>query len=241
MAQRRQRPKMTAEEIQAKLELWRPKTELGRKVKAKEITDIATVIESGHQIMEAEIVDMLIPNLETDFILIGQAKGKFGGGKRTIFRKTQKKTREGNKLLYTVMAVVGNKDGYVGIGIGKARETVPAREKATRNAKLNLIQIARGCGSWQCTCGEPHSMPFKVEGREASVQVKFMPAPKGTGLVLDAEIKKIFKLAGIKDVWCKTKGQSKQKMNFVSAAMKALRQGTRQRVVACNLKYGSIH
>ena len=68
-----------------------------------------------------------------------------------------------------------------------------------------------------------------------------MPAPKGTGLVIDEEIKKIFRLAGIKDVWCKTRGQSKQKMNLVSATMRALKQGTRQRVVACNLKYGSIH
>ena len=67
-----------------------------------------------------------------------------------------------------------------------------------------------------------------------------MPAPKGTGLVIDDEIKKIFKLAGIRDVWCKTRGQSTQKMNFVEASMKALRQGTRQKVVACNLKYGSI-
>ena len=190
--------------------------------------------------MEAEIVDMLIPGLETDLILTGQAKGKFGGGKRTIIRKTQKKAREGNKLRFTVMAVVGNKDGYVGIGVGKAKETVPAREKAIRNAKLNIIQIARGCGSWQCTCGTPHSVPFKIQGKDASVKVKFMPAPKGTGLVIDDEIKKIFKLAGIRDVWCKTRGQSTQKMNFVEASMKALRQGTRQKVVACNLKYGSI-
>ncbi|MBT3582867.1 30S ribosomal protein S5 [Candidatus Woesearchaeota archaeon] len=224
----------------SKLELWRPKTELGRRVKSKEITDIAEIIESGHRIMEAEIVDMLIPDLETDFILIGQAKGKFGGGKRRIFRQTQKKTKEGNKPVFSVMAVVG-KDGYVGIGIGRAKETMPSRDKAVRNAKLNLTQISRGCGSWQCTCGEPHSIPFKMEGKEASVEVKFMPAPKGTGLVIDSEIKKIFRLAGIKDVWCKTKGQSRQKANLVSATMKALKQGTRQRVVNCNLKYGSIY
>ncbi|MBT7402779.1 30S ribosomal protein S5 [Candidatus Woesearchaeota archaeon] len=224
----------------SKLELWRPKTELGRRVKSKEITDIAEIIESGHRIMEAEIVDMLIPDLETDFILIGQAKGKFGGGKRRIFRQTQKKTKEGNKPVFSVMAVVG-KDGYVGIGIGRAKETMPSRDKAVRNAKLNLTQISRGCGSWQCTCGEPHSIPFKMEGKEASVEVKFMPAPKGTGLVIDSEIKKIFRLAGIKDVWCKTKGQSTQKTNLVSATMKALKQGTRQRVVNCNLKYGSIY
>jgi small subunit ribosomal protein S5 len=232
----------TREEDRASiLDAWKPKTELGRKVKAGEITDIAQVLESGSRIMESEIVDTLITNLETDFISIGQAKGKFGGGKRRIFRQTQKKTREGNKPIFSVMAVVGNKDGYVGVGVGRAKETMPAREKSVRAAKLNLIQITRGCGSWQCTCGTPHSIPFTVKGKEASVEVNFKPAPKGTGLVIDDEIKKIFRLAGIKDIWCKTRGQSKQKLNFVSATIKALQQVTRQRVVACNMKYGSIN
>jgi len=236
----RRDPKASKEEQFAKLELWQPKTELGKKVKSKEITDISQIICNGIRILEPEIVDYLIPNLESEFIFIGQAKGKFGGGKRRIFRQTQKKTKEGNKPVFTVMAVVGNRDGYVGVGVGRAKETMPAREKALRIAKMNISQIARGCGSWQCTCGEHHSIPFKMLGKESSVEISFMPAPKGTGLVIDDEIKKIFKLAGIKDVWCKTKGQSRQKINFISACMKALRQGTRQRVVSCNVKYGSI-
>ncbi len=238
---RRKRPEATAEEKMQILERWKPKTELGRKVKSGEVNDINIVIESNQRILESEIVDKLLPNLVSDFILIGQAKGKFGGGKRRIFRQTQKKTREGNKPIFTVMAVVGNRDGYVGVGIGRARETMPARSKAVTNAKLNLIQISRGCGSWQCTCGEHHSIPFKVKGKETSVEIKFMPAPKGTGLVIDDELKKIFKLAGITDVWCKTRGQSRQKLNMVSACMKALKRGTCQRVVACNVKYGSIN
>lgn len=237
---RNSRERVSKEEQFEALEAWQPKTELGRKVKAGEVTDVAEVVEYGHRILEPEIVDKLIPNLESEFIFIGQAKGKFGGGKRRIFRQTQKKTKEGNKPIFTVMAVVGNRDGYVGVGVGRAKETMPAREKALRNAKMNLVQIARGCGSWQCTCGESHSIPFEVSGKEASVDLKFMPAPKGTGLVIDDEIKKIFRLAGIKDVWCKTKGQSRQKLNFISACMKALKQGTRQRVVSCNIKYGAI-
>jgi len=237
---RPQRPS-PEEERATIIEKWKPKTELGRKVKAGDITSLAEIIESNHRILESEIVDFLVPNLESDFILTGQAKGKFGGGKRRIFRQTQKKTKEGNKPMFTVMAVVGNRDGYVGIGIGRAKETMPARTKAVRNAKLNVIQVSRGCGSWQCTCGEPHSMPFKLRGKETSVEVNFMPAPKGTGLVIDAEIKKIFRLAGIKDVWCKTRGQSRQKMNMVAACMKALKQGTKQRVVSYNVRYGSIN
>ena len=64
-------------------------------------------------------------------MLIGQARGKFGGGQRRIFKQTQKKTREGNKPHFTTTAVTGNKDGYIGMGAGKAKETVPARELAS--------------------------------------------------------------------------------------------------------------
>ena len=224
---RNRRPRITKspEEIRTEiLDGWHPKTELGHKVKAEEITDMAQVLESGYRIMESQIVDKLVTNLEADFINIGQAKGKFGGGKRRIFRQTQKKTKEGNKPIFTVMAVVGNRDGYVGIGIGRAKETMPARDKATRNAKLRLIQIARGCGSWQCTCGEPHSIPFKVEGKEASVKVKFMPAPKGTGLAVGHNIRKVMEFAGIQNVWGKAKGNSGNTLNFVRAAINALEQ-----------------
>ncbi len=53
-------------------------------------------------------------------------------GSRRVFRQTQKKTKEGNKPKFSTYAVVGNKDGYVGLGFGKAKETVPAREKAVQ-------------------------------------------------------------------------------------------------------------
>ncbi len=223
------------------LEAWQPKTNLGKKVKAKEITNIQQIFDSGQKIMEAEIVDSLVPNLETDYINIGQSKGKFGGGKRRIFKQTQKKTMEGNKPHFAVLAVVGNRDGYIGIGLGKSKETMPAREKAVRAAKLNIFQIARGCGSWQCTCGEPHTIPFKVMGEESSVEVKLMPAPKGTGLVIDNELKKVMKLAGIKDIWSKTRGQTRHKINMISACVKALKAGVNTKVLSKHgIKYGAV-
>ena len=110
----------------------------------------------------------MLKDLQTNFLEIGQSKGKFGGGKRTIWRTTQKKTKEGNKSSFTAMAIVGNKDGFIGIGTGKAKETMPAREKAVRQAKLNIIKIKRGCGSWACNCREPHSLPFAVQGKNGS-------------------------------------------------------------------------
>jgi len=206
------------------IDAWKPKTEMGKKVKMGDITDIDQVLNSDKKLLEAEIVDALLPSLESDLLLIGQSKGKFGGGQRRVFRQTQKKTKEGNKPSFATCAVVGDHKGHVGIGYGKSRETVPAREKAIRRAKINLIKIRRGCGSWQCSCKEPHSIPFEVEGKCGSVKVKLMPAPKGTGLCAGSEISKVLKLAGVEDVWSKTTGKTTSRINLTAAIEKALKQ-----------------
>lgn len=205
---------------------WNAKTAIGQAVKAGTITDIDEVLDNGQRIMEAEIIDVLLPNLETDLLLIGQAKGKFGGGQRRAFKQTQKKTREGNKPKFATFAVAGDADGYVGVGYGKSKETVPSREKAIRNAKLGIFRIRRGCGSWQCGCKEPHSIPFKVSGKCGSVKITLMPAPKGKGLCIESECGKILKFAGINDVWSVTEGQTRSKGNLIKACENALRQLT---------------
>ncbi len=202
---------------------WKPVTELGRKVKEGKITSIDAIFDSGLRIMESTIVDVLLPGLEEDLLLIGQAKGKFGGGQRRIFRQTQKKTKEGNKIHFTTCAVIGNKDGYVGIGFGKSKETVPARDKAKRDARLHLIRIRRGCGSWESDAREPNSIPFEVEGRCGSVRIRLIPAPKGKGLVIEKECAKILTLAGIKDIRSKTSGQTGTKVNLIMALVDALK------------------
>lgn len=215
-----------------KLDAWEPRTSLGKKVKNREITDINYIIDNGLKILESEIVDILLPNLETDLLLIGQSKGKFGGGQRRVFRQTQKKTREGNKPKFSTIAIAGNKDGYVGIGYGKSKETVPAREKAFRSAKLNMIKIRRGNGSWQDSSDDAHTIPFTVEGKCGSVKIKLMPAPKGTGLCVEKECQKILQLAGIKNVRSKTQGQTKTKINLILACEKALKQLMKTKVQA---------
>lgn len=202
---------------------WKPNTTAGKKVKSGEIVDINQILDSGMRILEQEIVEALVPNLESDLLLIGQSKGKFGGGRRRVFKQTQKKTKEGNKPQFSTIAVVGNRDGLVGLGFGKARETVPARDKAFKNAKKNIFKIRRGCGSWQCGCKEPHSIPFTVRGKVGSVQVELRPAPKGKGLVVEKECQKVLERAGIKDVWSKTTGQAKSKVNLMHALEKALK------------------
>lgn len=205
------------------LEVWVPKTEVGKKVKAGEITKIDEILDTGKRVLEYQIIDTLLPAMESDLLMIGQSKGKFGGGKRRAFRQTQKKTKEGNKPKFTTCAVMGNKDGYVGLGYGKAKETVPAREKAFRNAKLNVFKIRRGCGSWECNCKTAHSIPYKVIGKCGSVEVTLMPAPKGTGLCAEKECAKIMNLAGIKDVWTQIIGQSNTKINTIKACEFALK------------------
>jgi small subunit ribosomal protein S5 len=205
---------------------WQPRTGLGRAVKEGRIT-INEILDNGYKILEAEITDALLPNLETDLLFVGQSKGKFGGGQRRVFKQTQKKTQEGNKPKFATIAVTGNRDGYVGIGYGKSKETVPAREKAIRNAKLGIIKIKRGCGSWHCGCKQPHSIPFTVKGKFGSVILELIPAPKGTGLCVESECKRILALAGISDVWSKSFGQTRSKGNLISACFSALKQLSR--------------
>lgn len=204
-------------------ESWKPRTSLGIKVKKGEITSIDYALDHRIKILEPEIVDALLPNLATELLMVGQSKGKFGGGQKRIFKQTQKKTAEGNKPKFATFAVVGDGDGHVGMGYGKSKETVPAREKAIRQAKLNVIKIKRGCGNWRCGCGDSHTVPFRVSGKAGSVIMTLIPAPKGTGLIIEKECQKILKLAGIKDVWSKAEGQTRSKLNVLYACFSAMK------------------
>ena len=204
-------------------EAWKAKTSLGMKVKSGEINNINYILDQRIKVLEPEVIDALLPNLTTDLLMVGQSKGKFGGGQKRVFKQTQKKTQEGNKPKFATFAVIGNEDGYVGIGYGKSKETVPAREKAIRQAKLNIIKIRRGCGNWRCGCGDSHTVPFKVSGKAGSVELTLIPAPKGTGLIVEKECQKILKLAGVKDVWSRTEGQTRSKLNLLYACFDALK------------------
>jgi len=200
---------------------WTAKTKLGREVKAGKIKNIDEILDKKMKILEDKIVDSLL-SVKSDLISVGQSKGKFGGGKRRAWRQTQKKTKEGNVPNFSAFAVIGDENGHVGIGDGKAKETLPARDKAIRKAKLNLIRIKRACGSFDCACSEPHSIPFKVTGHVGSVKIILIPAPQGTGLVAAEELKKVLRLAGIKDIYSKTFGSRRTTFNLVKACVSAL-------------------
>jgi small subunit ribosomal protein S5 len=213
---------LEAEAGKKALDAWVPKTKLGKAVKEGKIKSIEEIFAMKRKILESEIVDSLL-HVESNLLLIGQAKGKFGGGKRRAWRQTQKKTMEGNVVTFSCMAVVGDKKEYVGVGYGKAKETLPARAKALRNAKLNIIKITRGYETPEEEKTEPHTVPFVVEGKCGSVRIKLIPAPRGTGLVVGDECKKILRLAGIQDVYAITKGQTRTTFNVAKACIDALK------------------
>lgn len=212
-----------AEKEKEELMKWIPRTSLGKDVMNKKITDINKILDEGIKIKEHEIVDFLVPNLESELIFIGGRPGKGGGIERTPLRISAKMHKSGRRYTSTAFVVVGNKDGLVGIGKGRSKESKGAIDKAIKKAKLGLMKVPRGCGSWECGCGEPHSIPFKTEGKSGSVMITLMPAPRGIGLAVDDETKKILTLAGINDVWEKSLGNTGARINLITAVFDALK------------------
>jgi small subunit ribosomal protein S5 len=201
------RPKRTPIVKEFDKEAWQPKTLLGKDVKAGVYETIEDVFKSGKKIMEPEIIDCLIPNLKTKTIDV---------------KKTTRVTRAGRHFSFRVTVVVGDQNGFVGVGTGKNIEKITAQEKAILNAKLNLVHVKRGCGSWECNCDKKHSVPYNTFGQCASLRVTLLPAPNGVGLTVSDTIKPVLELAGIKDVWSKTRGATDTKLNFVRATISAL-------------------
>jgi len=191
-----------------KLSEWKARTKLGALVASGEIKDIAQVFALNLPIREVQIVDALVPDLKVE---------------RISLENVQKKTDAGAVRRMRVTVAVGNGDGIVGMGSGKAAQVLDAENKAIDAAKLNLIYVHRACGSWECGCGEPHSIPLATEGKSGSVRVLLWPAPRGTGLVASDTVKKILYLAGISDAWSRTLGETRTTMNQALATIDALK------------------
>ena len=200
---------------------WIPKTRLGRLVANGDITTMEDALATGLPIMEPEIVDRLLPGIQ--FVILDS-------------RATVRVTDSGKRRSIGVLVAVGNGNGYVGVGLGKAKEFKMALQKAIAEAKLNIIRVRRGCGSWECGCGTPHSIPFKVEGRSASVTVSLKPGPKGLGIVAPDSVKPIFQLAGIKDIWTRARGNTRNTINFAYAVIDALGNLAKTRIREEDLK-----
>ena len=189
------------------IEAWQPKTSTGKKVKAHEITSIEQIFHEGRRIEEVEIVEALIPDMKHEVIEIASV---------------QRMTKNNRKAKFRATAVVGDGRGHVGVGSGKDIEVRAAIDSAIKNAKVNIIPIIMGCGSWQCACGTAHSLPLVARGKCSSVEVILKPAPRGLGVVASVPVKKMLELAGVKDLWSFSRGRTRAKYNVLIATYRAL-------------------
>ncbi len=207
MQRRRERRRYEEEEKPFDIEGWSPVTEVGKKVKAHEITSIEQIFHQGHKIEEKGIAETLLPGLKSEVIEI---------------MNVQRMTKNNRKAKFRVTVVVGDGKGHVGIGAGKDTEVRAAIDTATVSAKKNIVPVIFGCGSWQCQCGTEHSLPITVKGKCGSVEVTLKPGPKGLGLVASDPLKKMLTLVGVKDLWSFSKGRTRSKYNTLMAAYRAL-------------------
>ncbi len=208
---------------------WIPRTELGKDVFEGKITSLDEVFALGRKIKEPEIIDKLLPNLQSEIIFIGGSPGKGGGDQKTPTRRTARMHRSGRRYKISAVVVVGDGEKYLGVGKSSAAENRVAIEKAMKNAKINVIPVKKGCGSWECTCGEEHSIPVEVKGNMGSVTVSMKPAPKGLGLCISDEGKKLMKLAGIRDIWTKSFGETRSRVNYTEALFDAFKKMNRMK------------
>lgn len=141
---------------------------------------------------------LAVDGVEDDIVAINRSAAVVKGGRRFSF---------------SALAVVGNRNGYVGIGYGKAKEVPAAVEKAIKNGRRRLMRVA--------TVGT--TIPHRVEGVFCSSRVRLIPAAPGTGIIAGKAVRKILELAGIRDILTKNYG-STNAMNVVKATLSALAQ-----------------
>jgi small subunit ribosomal protein S5 len=208
------------------LDAWMPRTRLGQLVKGGEITTMSDALNTGLPLREQEIIDILLPEVEDEVIDVNMV---------------QRMTDSGRRIKFVITVAVGNKDGFIGLGQAKGKEVGSSIKKAIDNAKLNIIEIRRGCGSWECGCRKPHTLPFAVTGKSGSVQVTFKPAPHGIGLATGDVAKKILNLAGVHDCWAFTRGKTKTIVNYAKAVFNALEKNAEMRITKSEInKLGII-
>lgn len=128
-------------------------------------------------------------------------------------RRVTRVAAGGRRYTFSVAVVAGDHKGRVGVGLGKGGDTALSVEKATREAKKNLIKVIL---SPQMT------IPHAVEGKYASAVVKIFPA-RGSGVVAGSSARAVIELAGIKDVCAKYISGSKNRLNNAKAAIEALK------------------
>lgn len=126
--------------------------------------------------------------------------------------RVSKKTKGGNKIGFSALAVVGNKKGKVGVGLGKAGDVAAAIRKGVIFAKKHTIEIPIINGT----------IPFGVNIKLGAARVMLKPAPKGSGVIAGGAVRSVVAAAGIENISSKVLGTKNQASN-VYAAIEALR------------------
>ena len=125
-------------------------------------------------------------------------------------------------MRFTALVVVGDENGHVGCGLGKAAEIPDAIRKGKEDAMKNIVTVERN---------EADSIYHGITGKFGSASVMLMPAPEGTGLIAGGPARAVLELAGIRNIRTKSQG-SNNKRNVVSATIQGLSQVTSPEKVA---------
>lgn len=129
--------------------------------------------------------------------------------------RVSKKTKGGNNVGFSVLMVVGDKKGKVGIGLGKAPDVVSAIKKGIKKAKKKLIVVPL----------DGTTIPFAMRAKKGAGKVLLKPAPKGTGVIAGGPVRAIVEAAGIRDISAKILGSENQSSS-VYATFEALQKIT---------------
>lgn len=136
--------------------------------------------------------------------------------------RTAKVVKGGRRFGFSALVVIGNQNGKVGIGFGKANEVPQAVQKAIQNAQKNIMVIAR----------DGDTIPHQVLGHCGASKIFMMPATAGTGVIAGAAVRAVLEAAGVKDILTKAHG-STNAVNLTKATLEGLKSlRTKQEVMA---------